>query len=69
MAIKLMSITLIISKNPSLREEKHQIYPSMRELFAKISPSLRDFSLINHSMRIFYCNFAPEKERTTKQWY
>ena len=29
-----------------MREEKYEIYPSLRELFAKIPPSLRDFSYI-----------------------
>lgn len=66
MAIKLMSIKLAHimrnSKNPSLREDKCKIYPSMRDVFYEISPSLRDFSCRNNAMRIICCNFAPENE-------
>ena len=54
--------TKVFPENPSLREEKRQIYPSMRELFIKIPPSLRDFSCRNNAMRIICCNFAPENE-------
>ena len=54
--------TKFFPENPSLREEKRQIYPSMRELFIKIPPSLRDFSYRNNAKRIICCNFALEKE-------
>ena len=43
---KMYGVTKEFHKNPSLREEKREIYPSSRELFIKISPSLRDFSYI-----------------------
>ena len=43
---KMYGVTKEFHKNPSMREEKCEIYPSSRELFAKNPPSLRDFSYI-----------------------
>ena len=43
---KMYGVTKEFHKNPSMREEKCEIYPSSRELFTKIPPSLRDFSYI-----------------------
>ena len=45
---KMYGVTKEFHKNPSLREEKREIYPSSREVFAQNHPSLRDFLYICH---------------------